>query len=540
MEPIDRTPAARSVRDLTAVLNSSGLAVDHLGPDRPLTLVSPVILDPLESLQDAPGGLLLGVGVTEDGAASILRDAADAGYAAVVLKRTASPAAEPGRARRLSAAAASAGVAVLVVEGELSWRQLDTLLESALGAVAEAGGAPTALGAGDLFALANAIAAMVGGATTIENLQEEVLAYSTLPDQPIDLDRQQGILGRQVPHLPENAAQYASVFRARGAVRIPGTGDAMGRMAVAVRAGNEPLGSVWVVDPGDDLPDDAAAALERAADIAALHLLRARSGRDLARLRRSEGLRRLIHGDDDAPLVARHLNLGLRPPFAVLAFEPDPTPGADAVTLTRLTDLVSTLTESQRRGTWCVEEDGVIYAVLGEVGAKEQPALRALARRVMDRASGALGVTLRAALGAVVTSVTAIATSRRSADQALLLLDPEGERFVSASDLHSRLALLELGSFLQTKEQLFSPAALDMVRHDDDHGSEYSRTLLAYLESGRDSATTAAALSLHQNTLRYRLKRVQELFGVDLRHADDLLLLWISLRVVHLTGTPVD
>lgn len=249
MEPIDRAPAARSVRDLTAVLNSSGLAVDHLGPDRPLTLVSPVILDPLESLQDAPGGLLLGVGVTEDGATSTLRDAADAGYAAVVLKRTASLVAEPDRARRLSAVAASAGVAVLVVEGELSWRQLDTLLESALGAVAEAGGAPTALGAGDLFALANAIAAMVGGATTIENLQEEVLAYSTLPDQPIDLDRQQGILGRQVPHLPENAAQYASVFRARGAVRIPGSGDAMGRMAVAVRAGNEPLGSVWVVGP---------------------------------------------------------------------------------------------------------------------------------------------------------------------------------------------------------------------------------------------------------------------------------------------------
>ncbi|MEZ2371731.1 PucR family transcriptional regulator [Arthrobacter sp. RCC_34] len=540
MESIDHSPAARSVRDLAAVLDSSGLAVDHVGPDRVLTLSSPVILDPLESLRASPGGLLLGVGVTEVEAASTLRGAAEAGYAAVVLKRMARPAAEPDVTRRLSAEAESAGVAVLVVEGELSWRQLDTLLESALGAVAEAGGAPAALGAGDLFALANAIAAMVGGATTIENLQEEVLAYSTLPDQPIDPDRQQGILGRQVPHLPENAAQYASVFRARGAVRIPGSGDAMGRLAVAVRAGNEPLGSVWVVDPGDDLPDDAAAALERAADIAALHLLRARSGRDLARLRRSEGLRRLIHGDDDAPLVARHLNLGLRPPFAVLAFEADPTPGADAVTLTRLTDLVSTLAESQRRGTWCVEEDGVVYAVLGEVGAKEQAALRTLSLRVMDRTSGALGVTLRAALGTSVESVTAIATSRHAAEQALLLLDPDGEGFVAASDLHSRLALLELGAFLQTKEQLFSPVALEMVRHDDGHGSEYARTLLTYLEAGRDSALTAAELSLHQNTLRYRLKRIQELFGVDLRHADDGLMLWISLRVVQLSRTPVD
>ncbi|MDQ0708417.1 hypothetical protein QFZ52_001069 [Arthrobacter woluwensis] len=556
MEPIDRRTASRptrersvrerptrerptperSVRELASVLDSSGLAVTPLGPDRPLVLASPVILDPLEPSRSVPGGLLLGVGVAADSAGPALREAARAGYAAVVLKGSVSPQDRSGTTARLSAEADAAGIAVLVVEGELSWRQLDTLLESALGAVAEAGEAPTALGAGDLFALANAIAAMVGGATTIENLQEEVLAYSTLPGQPIDLDRQQGILGRQVPHLPENAAQYASVFRARGAVRIPGEGEALGRLAVAVRAGNEPLGSVWVVDPGEDLPDEAATALERGADLAALHLLRARSGRDLARLRRAEGLRRLIHGDDDAALVARHLNLGLRPPFAVLAFEADLPAGAEAVTLTRLTDLVSTMTESQRRGTWCVGEDGAVYAVLSEVSAKEGPLLRTLARRVIDRASTALGVRLRAALGTSVDSAPAIVASRHSADQALLLLDPEGkgpegDGFVRAADLHSRLSLLELGAFLQTKEQLVSPAAQEMASYDTRNGSEYATTLLAYLESGRDSALAAAALSLHQNTLRYRLKRIRELFDVDLSHADDVLLLWISLRV---------
>ncbi|MBO9704908.1 MAG: helix-turn-helix domain-containing protein, partial [Arthrobacter sp.] len=252
------------------------------------------------------------------------------------------------------------------------------------------------------------------------------------------------------------------------------------------------------------------------------------------RLRRAEGLRRLIHGDDDAALVARHLNLGLRPPFAVLAFEADLPAGAEAVTLTRLTDLVSTLVESQRRGTWCVEEDGVVYAVLGEVSAKDGQLVRTLARRVRDRASTALGVTLRASLGASVDSAAAIVASRHSADQALLLLDPEGddEGFVRAADLHSRLSLLELGAFLQTKEQLFSPAAQEMTSYDSRNGSEYAATLLAYLESGRDSALTAAALSLHQNTLRYRLKRIRELFDVELGHADDVLLLWISLRVM--------
>ena len=540
MEPNDHGTPGRTVRDLAAMLDSSGLTVAHLGPDRPLSLTSPVILDPLERLPSAPGALLLGVGVTTEDPEPTLQAAAQAGYAAVVLRGAKSPVPPPEEMSTLHTAALTAGVAVLLVEGELSWRQLDTLLESALGAVAENGGAPTALGAGDLFALANAIAAMVGGATTIENLQEEVLAYSTLPGQPIDLDRQQGILGRQVPHLPENAGQYAAVFRSRSAVRIPGTKESWGRLAVAVRAGNEPLGSIWVVDPQDDLPAEAATALERAADIAALHLLRARSGSDLARQRRSEGLRRLIDGDDDATLVARHLDAGLHPPFAVLAFEPDLGPGAEAVTLTRLTDLVSTLSESQRRGTFCVADGGAVYAVLGGVGVDEGPMLRRLALAVRDRAARALGVNLRAALGKTTDSAGGIAGSRRSADQALLLLEPSGEPYVSAADLHSRLGLLEIAAFIQTKEDLFSPAARAMDSYDARHGSDYARTLLAYLESGRDSALTAASLSLHQNTLRYRLKRIRELFGVDLSQADDVLMMWICLRGMLLSRTPVD
>ena len=51
---------------------------------------------------------------------------------------------------------------------------------------------------GDLFALANAVALMVGGATTIEDRQSNVLAYSSA-DDPIDTPRRETILGRKVP-----------------------------------------------------------------------------------------------------------------------------------------------------------------------------------------------------------------------------------------------------------------------------------------------------------------------------------------------------
>ena len=41
-------------------------------------------------------------------------------------------------------------------------------------------------------------------------------------------------------------------------------------------------------------------------------------------------------------------------------------------------------------------------------------------------------------------------------------------------------------------------------------------------------------MSLHQNTLRYRLKRLRDLFGVDLDQPEDTLVLWLGLHVLEL------
>src|SRR5206468_10757088 len=95
-------------------------------------------------------------------------------------------------------AAADAGVALLVAPPGLSWGQLYTLLLTATSAAPGAAGGVPEAPLGDLFALANAIAGVVGGATTIEDSNNRVLAYSNL-DHPIDPARQETILGRQVP-----------------------------------------------------------------------------------------------------------------------------------------------------------------------------------------------------------------------------------------------------------------------------------------------------------------------------------------------------
>lgn len=521
-----REPDGIALTELLGILNGSGLRSASATASLRLPLTSPTLFDRWMPPTGPRSGILLAIGVHPGAPESveILRDAARIGFGAVVVKALAHD------VQPLAALADDLGIALLVVDDEIEWRQLESLINAALSTASEAGSSPATLVVGDLFALANAIAASIGGATSIENLQQNVLAYSTLPGQPIDEDRREGILGRQVPDLPENAEQYAALFRAPGALRIAGVPPALDRLAVAVRAGTQALGSIWVVEASGALDADAARALERAADIAALHLLRARSAADLARQQRSELLRRLLEGGEDARLVVRQLGLDRAGPFTVLAISPR-TEG-DELRLNRLADLVAMACQAHQSGAECVLIGNTVYAVFSGVGS-ETTRVEAAAARLADRAAASLRVPVRASVGSQVPSVGQIARSRRDADLVLLIMvnDAAHGPVTSARDVRSRLSLLELGQVLRDTPRLFSSRARAAIDLDARSGTEYMLTLRTYLDCGRDSARAAALLSVHQNTLRYRLRRVHELFGIDLDNADDTLMLWLSLRV---------
>ncbi len=61
-------------------------------------------------------------------------------------------------------------------------------------------------------------------------------------------------------------------------------------------------------------------------------------------------------------------------------------------------------------------------------------------------------------------------------------------------------------------------------------GSDLVDTLEAFLAADLDRRRAAAALHVHPNTLDYRLKRVEELTGLNLTRADDLTLTALALK----------
>ena len=63
-----------------------------------------------------------------------------------------------------------------------------------------------------------------------------------------------------------------------------------------------------------------------------------------------------------------------------------------------------------------------------------------------------------------------------------------------------------------------------------------AETLLAWLQSGENAAEVAQRIHVHPQTVRYRLRQIQELFGDQLRDPDRRFELQLALRLRQLTG----
>ncbi|WP_255918179.1 PucR family transcriptional regulator [Streptomyces humicola] len=73
-----------------------------------------------------------------------------------------------------------------------------------------------------------------------------------------------------------------------------------------------------------------------------------------------------------------------------------------------------------------------------------------------------------------------------------------------------------------------------LIDYDRAHHGELVATLTAYLENDNYDST-AATLTIHRSTLRYRLRRIREISGLDLTDVDARLNLHVATRIWNVT-----
>jgi purine catabolism regulator len=76
-------------------------------------------------------------------------------------------------------------------------------------------------------------------------------------------------------------------------------------------------------------------------------------------------------------------------------------------------------------------------------------------------------------------------------------------------------------------------AVMRIAEYDRERQTALLRTLEEFMRRRGNISATAEALYVHPNTLRQRLRRIQELSGIDLRK-DDWLLVEIAVKMVKL------
>jgi hypothetical protein len=520
--------------DLIETVGVLDLLVAPLGMD--VAVGEAVIHDPEEGWIGGPGDVILAVGLdaSRPGAVTLAEKAGGAGATALVVKARDHAGLEP-----LVDAARTAGVALLVAPPDIAWGQLLALVHtaSATGGGDESGGAPI----GDLFALANAVAAGMGGPVTIEDPRSTVLAYSSLDDHEVDEGRRATILGHRVPEewirRQQDDGVFRRLFREPGVVRHHYAEFGLKpRMATAIRAGDEVLGSIWVQEGTKPLDGEAEGALLEAARIAALHLLRHRSSADLERGRRTELLRAALEGRVAPDALASTLHLRPAMPLTVVAIEIAAGATQDDAGLSVLADRAASMVtlhcESFRRQAAVVAIGAVVYVLVPHADGDDHERLPAFVVGLCDRVADALHVTVRAGVGRTVATINELLTSRQEADRVVraLAATPGAGSVATADTVRSQLVVQYLQE-LAANEPTLRAGKLDLLaEHDRKRGTEYVATLRAFFESLGDMPAAAAAQGVHPNTFRYRMRRLAEVAALDLDDPVERLVLQLQLH----------
>ncbi|KAA9163640.1 PucR family transcriptional regulator [Amycolatopsis acidicola] len=506
-------------------------------PDRTGDVGGVAIHDPFEEPVLPRHALVLGVGLREPAEiVRLLRSLGRQEAAGLVVR---APVTLPDE---VATAVDETGVALLGLTRGASWAQLAAMLRALLaeGDVGQAG--PEMLGgvpSGDLFAVANAIAALIDAPVTIEDPRSRVLAFSGRQDEA-DGSRVETILGRQVPErffrMLTDRGVFRELYRSDELVYVDPLkaleGLTLPRVAVAVRAGDEVLGSIWAA-VREPLSAERGQALCDAAQLVALHMLRVRAGTDVSRRLRTELLSTALEGGTGAREAMARLGLSGRPVVVLaLVIIGDLGDAGVATERQRMSDgLAMHLTAVHPRAATALVGD-VAYGLVPVEGKDdgEQWAV-AIASEFLDR----VGERVRAAVAVspVAVDVSALADARASADRTLRVLRPgTGRRVARLADVQVEALLLELRDLVAARGDRPTGPVARLFEYDARHNTNLVQTLRAWLDAFGDVNAASAALYVHPNTFRYRLRRLAEVAQLDLNDPEARFAAMLQLRVV--------
>jgi purine catabolism regulator len=264
-----------------------------------------------------------------------------------------------------------------------------------------------------------------------------------------------------------------------------------------------------------------------ALSLLAIELDKSRAVAQAERQLRGDFLDALAHGGLSTREATRGLRrFGLDPesPVSVLAVEA-------SIPVEELAWAVEDALSRRERGFLTAPREDLVFVVV--------PAhADGIAEELRDDVAARLGTEVSVGSGSSVSPAEA-GRSLREARYALQVCRVEGRPVADFRALGTYRLLLTL----QEPDALraFADSVLSSLdRYDAEHRGELLGSLRSFLDHNARWEAAAEELFVHRHTLRYRMRKVEELSGRDLSSPHDRMEFWLALRARDLLLRPVD
>jgi PucR family transcriptional regulator, purine catabolism regulatory protein len=371
--------------------------------------------------------------------------------------------------------------------------------------------------------LVRALAAATGGAVCVLSGRGETISSKAFRRQvPEDAMKQ---VREEIVRRGEDLANGTG-RAVENAEFAPDHPDIAGRslvLPVSLRGRGAP--QAWLVAARDTggLGDFERLILQQAVTVVALELMRQRAMRDTERRLAGDVLAEALTGRLSEEEVAVRLRpFGIGQSAAVLVFggpEGAPAPQAEGELDRFLADAGV--------GALVATRDRLLCAVIDVRDGLDPVALAGRAREAVS----AEGAQLRAAAsrGAPGGALRRTFHEARCALEAAALANGASPPVASYRDLGAFQLLLSLQD--DDALRLYCDSVLGPLEDGSgEYGDELIRSLEAFIEQNGQWERAARELYCHRHTLRYRIRRVEQLTGRDLSNARDRIEFWLALR----------
>lgn len=382
----------------------------------------------------------------------------------------------------------------------------------------------------DLFSLCDVFAQRLDALVAIEDADFQVVAYSSGLAFGDEYRRQAILQRRTTAESLQRLTSSGLLARLRSTTDVIALDEdeflpgARRRLLRGLHEDGGFVGVIWACADESDFAPHAGTLLAEMAELVAPSLARRRTAGAAGHDEAGRLLRRALEDSDPSALAVRWQ----LPDDATAVLLAGIEPASGQPPLASLVALLRAQTALRGGPTAVTCLGPAIFVATAVDGSGDHP----VARARLARAAELTGTPLLTAMAGA-RPLTELTSAHNEVRRILRALRHPRAPATTAvlEDVRPLSTLLELADVVRERPHLQGGTAARMTEHDRDHGTAYVDTLRALLEEFGDVPAAAKRLCLHPNSYRYRLRRLQDLFEVDLADADARLVLQLQLRL---------